>query len=152
MKGRVHKGVLAGVLGLAASLIAAPAALASGVTVTGGNTLRVTETGSEVNKIGVSYDAGTDLYTVVDASANLAPSGTCTAVNTRTATCPGMGIKTTSVDTDQQADTIAMGAGFPSTVTGSLDGGGGNDSVSGPGTVDGGSGDDTVFGSPLADN
>ena len=152
MKGRLNKGVLAGVLGVAASLIAAPAALGSSVSVTGGNTVRVAETGNEVNRIAVSYDAGTDLYTVTDSSANLAPSGTCTAVNAHAATCPGMGIKTISVGTDQQNDTIALGASIPSTVMGNLDGGGGDDTVSGHGTVDGGSGNDTVLGSPLADN
>jgi Ca2+-binding RTX toxin-like protein len=134
-------------------LVAAPAALASTVTVTGGNTVRVLESGSEVNRVSVSYDSGTDHYGVVDSAANLTPSGTCTAVNAHAATCPGAGIKTISVDTDAQNDSIAMDlATIPSAVTGTLDGGPGDDSISGRGTLTGDSGRDTITGSPLGDN
>ena len=113
-------GILVVGIALTLTLTLAPAALASTVTVTGGNTVRVLESGSEVNRVTVSYDAGMDLYDVVDSAANLTPSGTCTAVNAHTATCPGTGIKTISVDTDAQADSIAMDLGtIPSTVTGS---------------------------------
>jgi Ca2+-binding RTX toxin-like protein len=149
----MRKVSFTGILGVGIALIVAPAALASTVTVSGGNTVRVLESGSEVNRVTVSYDAGTDLYGVVDSAANLTPNGTCTAVNAHTATCPGTGIKTISVDTDAQADSIAMDLGtIPSTVTGNLDGGPGDDSVSGHGTLDGGSGKDVITGSPLADN
>jgi Ca2+-binding RTX toxin-like protein len=135
------------------ALTLAPQALASTVTVTGGNTVRVLESGSEVNRVTVSYDAGTDLYTVADTAANLTPSGTCTAVNAHTATCPGTGIKTISVDTDAQADSIAMDlTTIPSTVTGNLDAGSGDDSINGHGTLNGSSGNDQIGGSPLADN
>jgi Ca2+-binding RTX toxin-like protein len=144
---------LTAVLGVLVGLAASPAALASTVTVTGGNTVRVLESGSEVNRVTVSYDAGMDLYDVVDSAANLTPNGACTAVNAHTATCPGTGIKTISVDTDAQADSIGMDLGtIPSTVTGSLDGGPGDDSISGHGTLTGGTGKDAITGSPLADN
>jgi Ca2+-binding RTX toxin-like protein len=153
MRVRSLKGALLGATGLVMALVAAPQALASTVTVSGGNTVRVLETGDQVNKVGVSYDAGTNKYTVVDSSANLTPSGTCVAVDAHTATCPGTGIKTLSVDTGAQADAIGMDvSSIPSGVTANFDGGGGNDTVSGHGTVDGSSGDDTVVGSPLADN
>jgi Ca2+-binding RTX toxin-like protein len=151
-------------------LLLAPGALASTVTVSGGNTLRVAETGNEVNQIAVSYATGTDLYTVKDAAANLTPSGTCSTVDAHTATCPGAGITKISVDTADRDDSIALDpTTIPSTVTEDLDGGGGNDSVlganspgtlqggagndtvTGRGTVDGGSGNDVVTGSPLAD-
>ena len=149
----MRKVSFAGILGVGIALTLVPAALASTVTVTGGNTVRVLESGSEVNRVTVSYDAGMDLYDVVDSAANLTPSGTCTAVNPHTATCPGTGIKTISVDTDAQADSIAMDlATIPSTVTGSLDGGPGDDSISGHGTLTGGTGKDSITGSPLADN
>jgi Ca2+-binding RTX toxin-like protein len=137
--------------GLALTLV--PQATASTVTVSGGNTVRVLESGSEVNRVTVSYDAGLNLYTVVDSAANLTPSGTCTAVNAHAATCPGTGIKTISVDTDAMSDSIAMDLGtIPSTVTGNLDGGPGDDSVSGHGTLNGGSGNDLIHSSSLADN
>ena len=151
LKGAAKKAASTGAITAALALLAAPGALASTVTVSGGNTVRVGETGNEVNRVTVSYDAGMDQFRVVDSSANLAPSGTCLAVNVHTATCPGTGIKTVSIDTDDQNDTIALDPSVPSTVTGNLDGGSGNDTVSGHGTVDGGSGNDTVIGSPLAD-
>ena len=151
LKGAPKKAASTGAVMAALALLAAPGALASTVSVSGGNTVRVGETGNEVNRVTVSYEAGMDQFRVVDSSANLAPSGTCLAVNVHTATCPGAGIKTVSIDTDDQNDTIALDPSVPSTVTGNLDGGSGNDTVSGHGTVDGGSGNDTVIGSPLAD-
>ena len=149
--GRMNRGLMGGFAALVCALLLAPSAFASSVTVTGGNTIRVTETGNEVNQIAVSHDAGTDVYTVSDGAATLTPSGmTCTAVDTHTATCPGVGIKTISVSTDQRDDSIALDPNtIPSTVTESLDGGPGNDAVRGartPGTLRGGTGNDQVTG------
>jgi Ca2+-binding RTX toxin-like protein len=149
----MRKVSFAGILGVAIALTLVPHAVASTVTVTGGNTVRVLESGSEVNRVAVSYDAGMDLYEVADSAANLTPSGTCTAVNSHSATCPGSGIKTISVDTDAQNDSITIDlSAIPATVTGSLDGGPGDDSVSGHGTLTGGTGKDLIMGSALADN
>jgi Ca2+-binding RTX toxin-like protein len=149
----MRKVSFAAVLVSALALCGAPYAFASSVTVSGGNTVRVLESGSEVNRVAVSYDIGTSLYEVRDSAANLTPNGTCSAVDAHTATCPGPGIKTISVDTDALADTISMDvASIASTVTGNLDGGPGDDSVSGHGTLDGGSGNDVIHGSALADN
>src|SRR4249919_1298050 len=67
----MRKVSFAVILGVGIALTLAPAALASTVTVTGGNTVRVLESGSEVNRVTVSYDAGMDLYDVVDSAANL---------------------------------------------------------------------------------
>lgn len=147
----MKKGLLAGAIGLALSAIGAPAALASTVTVAGGNTVRVTESGNEANTVSVGYDPGTDLYTVTDAAANLTASGTCTTVDAHAATCPAAGIKTISVDTDDLDDTISLDPSIPSTVAGNLDGGSGADTVTGHGNLNGGSGNDTVIGSTLAD-
>ncbi len=146
----MRKGVLVGAIAAALALVA-PAAMASTVTVTGSNTIRAVESGSETNRIAVGYDGATDTYTVRDTAANLTPSGACTGVDAHAATCPGAGIKTISVDTDARDDTIALGSTIPSTVLGNLDGGPGNDTLSGHGTLDGGSGNDTVLGSPFAD-
>jgi Ca2+-binding RTX toxin-like protein len=149
----MRKVSFAAVLAFALALCGAPDALASSVTVTGGNTVRVLESGSEANRVTVSYDAGMDLYDVADSAASLTPSGTCTTVNAHSATCPGTGIKTISVNTDAQADSISMDvATIPPNVVGNLDGGPGDDSVSGHGTLDGGSGNDEIHGSALPDN
>jgi Ca2+-binding RTX toxin-like protein len=164
-------GWLAGIGGVLAGLALAPAALASTVTVTSGNTIRVAENGNEVNRISVSHNSGTDVYTVTDTAANLNPSAPCTPVNANTATCPGAGITRISVDTADRDDTITLDPGtIPSTVLEILDGGNGNDNVSGAsgpgtlrgeagndvvsgrGTLEGGTGNDRVTGSPAADN
>jgi Ca2+-binding RTX toxin-like protein len=170
-QGLFKKALAAAIAGGALLLFAAPTALASTVTVSGTNTVRVAETGDEGNQITVGYDAATDLYRVTDAASNLTPSGTCVAVDAHTATCPGAGIKTINVATGARDDSIGVDAAtIPATVTESLDGGSsndtvtganspgtlnggsGNDQVSGRGTLNGGSGNDALTGSPLADN
>lgn len=147
----MRKGALGAAVALCAALIWAPGALASTVTVAGGNTLRVSESGNEVNNITVSYATGTDTYTVKDAAANLTPSGTCAAVDGHTATCPGASVTAMTVDTDDRDDSIAVDSTIPSSVKETLDGGSGNDTVSGRGTLDGGSGNDQLTGSPSDD-
>jgi Ca2+-binding RTX toxin-like protein len=167
----MKKALGAATAGIAVMLLAAPSALASTVTVSGGNTVRVAESGDEANQITVSYDAGMDVYKVADAASTLTPSGTCVAVDTHSATCPGTGIKTVNVTTGDRDDSITLDAAtIPGTISESLDGGGaddtvtgantpgtlnggsGNDRVVGRGTLNGGSGNDTLTGSALADN
>jgi Ca2+-binding RTX toxin-like protein len=170
-EGRMKKAFGAAIVAMGVILFGAPSALASTVTVSGGDTVRVAETGNEGNDIAVAYDAGMDLYTVADAAATLTPSGTCVMVDAHNATCPGAGIKTITVDAGDRDDTIALDAAtIPGTITEDLDGGAaddtvtgantpgtlrggtGNDRVIGRGTVDGGAGNDVLTGSPLADN
>jgi Ca2+-binding RTX toxin-like protein len=170
-EGRMKKALAAGIAALGGCLFAAPAALASTVTVSGGDTVRVTETGDQANAITVGYDAGMDLYRIADTAATLTPSGSCVMVDAHTATCPGAGIKTVFVDAGDRDDSIALDPNtIPGTITENLDGGSANDTVtganspgtikggsgsdrvSGRGTVDGGTGNDVVTGSPLADN
>jgi hypothetical protein len=115
--GRLRKALLAAIAALVLGALGAPGALASTVTVTGGNTVKVAETGNETNRIAVSYDSGTDLYTVADTASNLTPSGTCTMVDAHTATCPGAGIKTIDVDTDDRDDTIGVDGTVPSRIS-----------------------------------
>jgi Ca2+-binding RTX toxin-like protein len=166
----MKKAVLVAGAAVAVILLGAPSALASTVTVSGGNEVTVRETGNEANQITVSYDVGADLYRVADAAATLTPSGTCVMVDTHTATCPGAGINQIDVATAERDDSIALDATIPATVTEDLDGGAANDSVTGantPGTLSGGSGNDSLrgrgtlnagsgndllTGSPLADN
>jgi Ca2+-binding RTX toxin-like protein len=170
-QGLMKKAGAAALAGLGVMLFAASSATASTVTVAGADTVRVAETGNEANQIRVSYDAGTDVYLVADAASKLTPSGTCVMVDEHSVSCPGAGIKTISVQTGDRDDTIALDAAtIPGTITENLDGGSGNDTVTGantPGTLNGGSGDDSVSGrgtlnagsgndvltgSPLADN
>lgn len=169
-QGAIKKAGAVALAALGAILIASPAALASTVTVTGGDTVRLSETGNETNHITVYVDAGTDdYYSVRDTAATLTPSGTCVAVDAHFAVCPGTGIKTIIVQTGDRADAITLDA-IPGTISETVDGGSGNDYVNGantPGTVSGGSGNDDVhgrgtvnggagsdllMGSPLADN
>jgi Ca2+-binding RTX toxin-like protein len=170
-RGLRKRACVAALASVGAILIAAPAALASTVTVTGGDTVRVLETGNEPNRVTVSHDPGSNLYRVTDAASNLTPGGTCVAVDAHNADCPGAGIGRISVATGDRDDSIALDpATIPSTVTEDLDGGSandtvrganssgtltggpGNDDVAGQGTLLGGSGNDLITGSPLADN
>ncbi len=146
-QGAIKKAGAVALAALGALLIASPAALASTVTVTGGNTLSVAETGDEVNQITVSINAETAAYySVKDTAATLTPSGTCVAVDGHFAVCPGTGIKTIIVQTGDRADAITLDpATIPSTISETVDGGSGNDYITGantPGTVSGGSGND----------
>ena len=169
-KGRIEKALGAAVAGLGATLLVAPSALASTVTVSGGNTVGVAETGNEANAITVAHNSGTNSYTVADTAATLTPSGTCVMVDAHHATCPDTGIKTITVATGDRDDTIALDAATtPGTITETLDGGGANDTVTGAntpgnlrggsgndrligrGTLEGGSGNDELTGSPLVD-
>jgi Ca2+-binding RTX toxin-like protein len=168
---RTKKLVAAASAVAALTLAGAPSALASTVTVSGGDTVRVLETGNEANQVTVGYVAGTDTYRITDAAAALTPSGTCVAVDANTATCPGAGVTRIEVQTGDRDDSIVLDAAtIPGTITESLDagsandsivgantpgtltGGSGNDSVRGRGTLIGGSGNDQIAGSPLSDN
>ncbi len=132
----MHKGAMAAGVAWCAVLVMAPNALASTVTVAGGNTLRVNESGNEVNGITITYAAGPDLFTVKDAAANLTPSGPCAPVDAHTATCPGAGVTAISVDTGARDDSIAVDSTIPSNVKASLDGGSGNDQLTGSPSAD----------------
>jgi Ca2+-binding RTX toxin-like protein len=166
----MRKALLAAGTAVGVMLLGAPSALASTVTVTGGNEITVRETGNEANQVTVSYDAATDVYRVTDAAATLTPSGTCVMVDANTATCPGAGINRIDVATAEREDSITLDAAtIPGTITedldggadndtltganspGTLSGGPGNDSVRGRGTLNAGSGNDQLTGSPLAD-
>src|SRR5262249_20720687 len=150
LKGAIRRVTVVGSAAAAVSLAMAGTALASTVSVSGGNTVKVAETGNEGNQVSVKYDSGLHLYTVQDAAANLTPSGTCLMVDAHKATCPGTGITKIQVDTDQRDDSIVLDkATIPSTVNEDLDGGPDNDTVTGansPGTLNGGSGNDQVSG------
>src|SRR5512132_668803 len=150
-QGAIRRAGAVALAALGAIMIASPAALASTVTVTGGDKVRVAETGNEVNQITVSVDPGTNAYySVRDSAATLTPSGTCVTVNGHFAVCPRTGIKTIIVQTGDRADAITLDAAtIPGTISEAVDGGSGDDDVIGantPGTISGGSGNDNVHG------
>jgi hypothetical protein len=131
MRSRTNRAVPAATISVAAVLLAAPAAFGSTVTVNE-NTVRVLESGNERNDIAVSYDAGADLYTVIDRVATLTPSGACAGVDANTATCPGAGITRIRVDVADRDDSITLDdATIPASITELLDGGPGNDLING---------------------
>jgi Ca2+-binding RTX toxin-like protein len=136
------------------ALTLAQGALASTATIQNGNRVNVSGTGNEKNQIQVGYDSGLDLYTVTDA-AGVTAGGVCTQVDPTTVTCAGAGIATVRVTGSGGNDSIALvRSGWPATIEGDLEGGNGDDGVSGAAAMDsvnGGSGKDTVDGGPGAD-
>jgi len=148
---------MAGTLAAAMTWLWAPGAFASTATINNGSTLRVAESGNEPNTITVGYTAGSDTYIVTDASSNLTKSGSaCAQADSRTVTCPGGGIKTISVDTGSGSDLIIIDrATVPASIETNLDGGPGNDVVSGgrgKDDMNGGTGDDLLDGHEGADD
>jgi Ca2+-binding RTX toxin-like protein len=131
------------------ALAAAPAALASTVTVSG-NMIRVAESGNQTNRITVSCDAGANLYAVNDSAATLTPRGDCAPADAHTATCTGAGIRTITVDTGARDDSITLDPNtIPIAVTEHLEGGSGNDTLTGSaagGSIRGGNGRDLLNG------
>jgi Ca2+-binding RTX toxin-like protein len=146
---RPNTGLIAAGSCLAAALAAAPATLASTVTVSG-NTIRVAEGGNEPNRITVSFDGGANVFAVTDSAANLTSRGECASADARTAICPGAGIRTIAVDTGARDDTITLDPGtIPTHVTEDLDGGPANDTLTGSaaaGNIRGGNGGDLLNG------
>lgn len=131
LTGRLNKGLVAAASCLLVALAAAPAALASTVTISG-STIRVAESGNEANRITVSYEVGANRYAVHDSEANLAARGDCAAADAHTASCPGAGIRTITVDTGARDDSITLDPNtIPTSVSEHLDGGSANDTLTG---------------------
>ena len=134
----------------------ASGALASTATIQNANRVNVSATGNEGNQIQVSYDSALDLYTVTDAAGVTASGMLCTQVDPNTVTCPGAGIASLRVTASGGDDSVTVvRAGWPATIEADLDGGAGDDQVSGAGAMDsakGGSGKDVVDGGPGADD
>jgi Ca2+-binding RTX toxin-like protein len=142
------------VVAAAALSALAPAALASTTSIQNANRVNVAGSGNERNQVSVSYDLGLDLYTVVDATGTTA-GALCTQVNSTTVTCPGAGVATVRVATTGGNDSISLSPlNWPATIEGDLDGGSGNDRVTGAtaaDTVRGDSGTDILDGGSGAD-
>ena len=82
----MRKAFLAGIAALGVALVAAPSALASNATISG-DTIRVTASPNEINRVLVTYASGTDIYTVTDTGANITASGLCAAVDSHNVSC-----------------------------------------------------------------
>ena len=138
----------------AAAAVAAPSASASAVTISSGSRVNVTAPGNERNDVAVSYQPVGNLYRIVDPT-GIDANGTCAQVNADTATCPGAGVGSIRVDTGASTDTIVLDRStIPATVEADLDGGSGNDRLSGGAaadTLNGDSGNDTLDGAAGAD-
>jgi Ca2+-binding RTX toxin-like protein len=156
MKGRIKKAPLAGIAALAATLLMAPSALGSNATIVGTDTIRVTATANERNRILVTYASTTDIYTITDTQANITSSGLCTFVDTHTVTCPGTGIKTIEVDVGRGNDSAELDRRtIPKAIAGKLTGSSGDDGLfgaDGPDDIAGGSGRDLIDGRDGADD
>jgi Ca2+-binding RTX toxin-like protein len=139
----------------AIALAAAPQALASSVTISGGSRLNVSAAGNERNDFSIRLDTGTDAYLVSDA-AGITANGACDPVNPDTATCPAAGIGSITINAGGGSDQTALDAAtIPTTVEADLDGGTGNDRLFGSGAadaLDGDSGNDILDGGPGADD
>jgi Ca2+-binding RTX toxin-like protein len=151
----MKKARLAGIAALGVTIVAAPSALASNATITG-DTIRVTASPNEINRVLVTYASGTDIYTVTDEGANITASGLCAAIDSHNVSCPGTGIKTVDVDVGRGNDSAELDRlTIPTAVEGKLDGDRGNDillGANGPDDIRGGSGRDLIDGRNGADD
>jgi Ca2+-binding RTX toxin-like protein len=152
----MKKSFLAGSAALAATLLVAPAAIASNATIIGTDTIKVTASANEVNRILVTYDSGADTYTVADSAANITASGLCVAIDSHSVSCPGAGITTIDVNVGRANDSAELDRlTIPTAVEGKLDGDSGNDvllGANGPGEIHGASGRDLIDGRNGADD
>lgn len=144
---------LTAAVSIAAVLAAAPAALASTVTVQSGNRIVVNGPGNEKNQISISY--GGDAFVVHD-SAGVTPGGTCTpGGQLNTAICPAAGIASVRVTAGGGGDIVTLLPGWPAGIEADIDGGSGNDSLyggAGADSITGGSGRDVLDGRAGADD
>jgi Ca2+-binding RTX toxin-like protein len=143
-------GLLAVVLGLGM----APAAMASSVNVSNGSRLNVTSSGNELNQIAVAYDSAAAFYAITDA-AGIKANGSCTQVDSTTATCPGSGIVGITVSGGAGGDILTLGPSDPATVKATINGGSGDDTlIGGPAddALDGSTGRDILDGATGADD
>jgi Ca2+-binding RTX toxin-like protein len=152
----MRKGLLAGSAAVAAALVMVPSAIASNATIIGTDTIKVTATANEVNRILVTYDAGADTYTVADSAANITASGLCVAIDSHSVSCPGAGIKTIDVDVGRAADRAELDRlTIPTAIAGKLNGDSGDDTLigaNGADDIEGDGGRDLIDGKDGADD
>jgi Ca2+-binding RTX toxin-like protein len=156
MQGAMKRALLAGIAALTASLLLVSSASASTATIPGTDTIRVTASANEVNRILVTYTSGTDIYRVVDSAATIAAGGLCVAIDSHSVSCPGTGITRIDVDVGRANDSAELDRlTIPTAVEGKLEGDRGNDillGANGPDDIRGGSGRDLIDGRNGADD
>jgi Ca2+-binding RTX toxin-like protein len=154
----MKKAMLAGVTALGAALLVAPGAGASNAATTGTpvDTIKVTASANEVNRILVTHVPGANTYTIADSAATMTASGLCTAIDSHSVSCLGTGIKTIDVDVGRANDRLELDRRtIPVAIAGELKGDRGDDIVLGANGVDdinGGTGRDLIDGRDGADD
>jgi Ca2+-binding RTX toxin-like protein len=156
MQRAMKRALLAGIAALTATLLLASSASASTATIIGTDTIKVTASANEVNRILVTYTAATDLYTIADSAAPIAAGGLCAAVDTHAVGCPGTGITTIDVDVGRANDSAELDRNtIPTAIAGKLNGDSGDDTLigsNGADSIQGGSGKDRIDGKNGADD
>jgi hypothetical protein len=124
----------------------AGAATVNGNTTLGANLIRFQAAPGETNEVTIGSEApGSAVFDVHDAGAVLQPSGTCASVDPHTVACtlspsPGAAVMAQLGDGD---DSFTLTGPGPNPVA-DVDGGPGNDTITGACTANGGDGDDTI--------
>ncbi len=151
----VVKRIAPALAAAAIGCVLAPNAVASTASIQNTNRVNVSAGGNEKNQIQASFDSALDRYTITDAAGVTASGMACTEVDPNTVTCPGAAITNVRVTASGGNDLITIArSGWPATIETDLEGGSGDDRISGAGAMDdvnGGSGRDTLDGGPGAD-
>jgi Ca2+-binding RTX toxin-like protein len=152
----MRKSWLAGATALGATLLLVSSALASTATIVGGNTIKVTASENEVNRILVTYSSAADTYTIADSAATITAGGLCVSIDSHSVSCPGAGITMIDVDVGRANDRAELDRNtIPVAVAGRLNGDSGNDTLigsNGPDDIEGDSGRDLIDGKNGADD
>jgi hypothetical protein len=130
-------------LGIAGLLVAASPALAGSATVNG-FTLTFNAGVGEKNTLSLSYDASLNEYRFVDTTAPVSGGPGCGAIDNEI-DCGAAGISAIVVYLRDGADVFTQS---PLPLAPAVQGGDGNDTLSGPGILDGGAGDDSLLADP----
>jgi Ca2+-binding RTX toxin-like protein len=157
MQGAMKKAALAGIAALTATLLLAPTAVASTATIVGTDTIKVTASENEVNRILVTYSAGADTYTIADSAATITAGASCVPIDSHSVSCPNTtGITMIDVDVGRANDRAELDRNtIPVAVAGRLNGDSGNDTLigsNGPDDIEGDSGRDLIDGKNGADD
>ena len=128
---RVRRGLVVGLVLIAAAAVTPTAALAATVSGAGKNVVYA-GAGNENNDVSVVLADGA--YTITDPGATINPTAGCTTVGPSEATCPAAGVTSLRIQVNNGDDAVELSVPTPAFVIG----GSGND------TLRGGSGDDLL--------
>jgi hypothetical protein len=123
------------------ALVSVPAAHAATASV-GGGTLTFTAAPGETNTVSIGYDASINSYRIFDRTANLIGGAGCGALGDEI-DCENNGVQVIVINL-RDGDDVWTGGDIK--IVPSVNGGDGNDQLSGLGILDGGDGNDTLKG------